>query len=287
MPGAPRASAGRRHLEDFWLRFAHQVIGLEHLHLGYWEPEDPITYQGCLAAQERYTERVLARIPSEVKSVLDVGAGLGSTSRRLQAAGLAVQAVCPDAYQQSVVEQRAAGVPLHRCRFEELRRLAAFDLVLFCESTQYIPLGGLFPVCRQQLDPHGAGYVLVADWLLRAGRSYYGGAHSEAEFLASAEREGFVLLHSEDITDRTAPTLEYLTRFHQSHLLPAYRLGHEMFELRLPKLTRWVHRLARRRMARMDQWVEHEVAARFDVDRYKESVRYRVLLLQLAARERG
>lgn len=265
---------------DFWLRFAHQVLGLQHLHLGYWSEGDALTYDNCIAAQERYTQFLIARIPDAVRSVLDVGAGLGTTSARLGAAGYTVEALSPDAYQREVFATSAPGVPFHACRFQDLAPLDRFDLILMSESSQYIGLDDLFAGCTAQLAATGPGYVLVADWFVRDGETYYGGAHGETEFFATAAKKGYRVVDRQDITDRTVPTLAYLSAVYGNHVVPAYRLGKEMLARHLPRLFGLAQRVARKRIQRLDDRVLRESLDRFDPDGFARRVRYQVVLLQ-------
>ena len=50
------------------LRFYIDVLGLEHLHYGLWDG-DPLTLDGLMAAQERYTDHLIELIGSRGCSI--------------------------------------------------------------------------------------------------------------------------------------------------------------------------------------------------------------------------
>src|SRR5438445_4338312 len=83
------------------LFFVSDVLKLKSLHYGYWD--EPLAVPGAVLglsdisrAQERYTLNLLQAIPSQVKSVLDVGCGLGDNARAMLGRGLQVTALSPD-----------------------------------------------------------------------------------------------------------------------------------------------------------------------------------------------
>ena len=74
--------------EDVMLKFFLDITGTDYLHFGMWEPGDPLELEYLQAAQERYAEHLLSLIPKGVRSILDVGCGVGGNARKMAEARL-------------------------------------------------------------------------------------------------------------------------------------------------------------------------------------------------------
>ena len=72
------------------LRFLHEVLRLEHLHYGLWEDEER-DLAGLSQAQKRFCDELVSWVPEGVRSILDVGAGIGTTSQALSREGFEVE----------------------------------------------------------------------------------------------------------------------------------------------------------------------------------------------------
>ena len=102
---------------------------------------------------------------------------------------------------------------VHECTFEEFTGTGPFDLCLFSESFQYIPLAESLPKCAALLAP--GGQVLIADcfrteayWAApRRGRSPVAGI-GWPRFRMALERSAFAVAAEEDITDAVAPSID-------------------------------------------------------------------------------
>jgi SAM-dependent methyltransferase len=203
------------------LRFYHEVVGLDHLHYGLWNGE-PLTLDGLKVAQDRFTRHLLSWIPEGVRSVLDVGCGIGSTALMLKQSGYEVEGLSPDPYHQSVFSRRV-GTPFHLSRFQEFRPLRRYDLVLMSESAQYIWLDRLFPAVGASAP---GGHLLVADYFTVNGAKGALGrsGHALDRFLAEARTAGLDLVRREDVTERVAPTLELARSWIERYLDPCLAL---------------------------------------------------------------
>ncbi|GAB6041456.1 class I SAM-dependent methyltransferase [Endothiovibrio diazotrophicus] len=166
---------------------------LHSLHYGFDPGDDNI-----LAAQRRASEFLLGRLPPPPARLLEVGVGLCATGRELLARGYDYTGVTPDATQ--VQTCAAAGLRVVHAYFERLPPAEPrYDLILFQESAQYIHPRALLVQAARLLRP--GGRVIIADEvdtrILDQARHLLGDA-------------GFELLREEDVTDRAAPTLDYL-----------------------------------------------------------------------------
>ena len=59
---------------DRALRFYRDVLGLERLHYGMWLPDDPLTMEALQAAQKRYEDFLIEKVPEGVR--VDSGCGM-------------------------------------------------------------------------------------------------------------------------------------------------------------------------------------------------------------------
>ena len=160
-------------------RFFKFAAGSEYLHYGLFESDIPADFQHLKQAQDRYLERLIELIPSEVKTILDVGAGSGKTAEVLTEHGFKVDCVSPGKMLGDLVEARLKkGSTLYRGRFEEVAIPKSYDLVLFSESFQYIPIDMAITKAMSLLKP--GGHILICDFFKRpaAGPSPVGGGHS-------------------------------------------------------------------------------------------------------------
>src|SRR6187399_1046070 len=119
---------------DFELLLLTEAVGLRSLHYGFWEEppsNEDLSFERLREAQARFTERLLAMIPPDVKSVLDVGSGVGDNSAAMLRRGLEVTALSPDKNHGKFYERlEAEGVEFHNVKFEDFPFGRSYDLVL-------------------------------------------------------------------------------------------------------------------------------------------------------------
>lgn len=257
------------------LRFYHEVLGLDHLHYGLWNG-DAFTLDGLKVAQDRFSRHLQSWIPESVRSVLDVGCGIGSTALLLRQAGFEVEGLSPDPYHREEFGRRA-GAPFHLTRFQEFQPPKRYDLVLMSESAQYIWLDRLFPAVRRTAGP--GGYLLAADYftvngcqgpLARSG-------HALEAFFEEAAAAGLTLERSEDITERVAPTLDLARSWLSSYVEPCLAVASDSFRARHPYVSRLAGLILRRRIARLRDQLQL-----VDSGEFKRHKRYLVLLFRLS-----
>lgn len=197
---------------DTGLAFIKWLTGAENLHYGLWDGLE-VTAANLRQAQDAYTSKVFALLPAGPLRILDVGGGAGETAKKLLALGHRVEIVVPSAYLAARCRETAAGAVVHECTLQDYRGQGPFDLCLFSESFQYIPLEDSLPRCLDLLAPGGT--VLIADcFRTPAFRSRKvdgpqpGGGHPEAAFRAALAGLPFDLSHDEDITASVAPSID-------------------------------------------------------------------------------
>lgn len=197
---------------DVGLAFIRWLTGAENLHYGLWTGLD-VTAGNLKAAQEAYTAKLFGYLPGGPLRILDIGGGAGETAKKLLALGHRVDIVVPSAFLAARCRENAPGATVHECTFEDFAGTGPFDLCLFSESFQYIPMAESLPKCAALLAP--GGQVVIADCFRTEaykGRHLQGpqpgGGHQLAAFRAAVEGSAFRVVTEEDITDAVAPSID-------------------------------------------------------------------------------
>ena len=202
---------------DVGLEFIRWLTGAENLHYGLWTGLE-VTAGNLRAAQEAYTAKLLGYLPPGRLRILDIGGGAGETARKLLALGHEVEIVVPSAFLAARCRDTAIGAVVHECTFEDFAGTGPFDLCLFSESFQYIPIPESLPKCAALLAP--GGQVLIADCFRTEaynGRAAQGpqpgGGHQLSHFRTVLHQSAFVVVAEEDITDAVAPSIDVEQQF--------------------------------------------------------------------------
>jgi len=202
---APAYSEFYYPLNVFMHILTHEEGAATYLHYGFFEsPNEPIA-----KAQERSTAALLERLPPPPIRLLDAGAGLGTTLRKLQALGYRVTGITPDAKQIAAIGD---GVDVRCVAFEAMPEDETFDTVIFQESSQYIDSDALFAKAAK-LTRH---VVVLDEFTVRAEEG--ASLHALDRFLAAARANGFELVEDLDVSAKAAPTIDYF-----SQRFPRYR----------------------------------------------------------------
>ncbi len=239
------------------------LFDMEDLHYGYWEPDLPVELRNMPRAQARYSEVLFADIPEGVRTILDVGCGVGTTALKLQERGYEVECIGPPGPLTELAREKLAGrIPLHECFFQDYETDKRYDLLLFSESLLFIrPLEEALAKAASLLVP--GGHMLVSDLFRRTPegqkpgpstemRSYHtdpiGGGHYLWDFEHEMSKSPFTLVRDTDMTERIAPTFDMLTEG-AAALKPAYDLLLGRFAIRHP----WITKIARK-IAKLDKY---------------------------------
>lgn len=197
---------------DVGLAFIRWLTGAENLHYGLWTGLE-VTAGNLRAAQDGYTAKLFGYLPEERLRILDIGGGAGETAKKLLALGHSVEIVVPSPFLAARCRETAQGAVVHETTFEAFQGQGPYDLCLFSESFQYIPLAESLPKCARLLAP--GGKVLIADCFRTAAyqsREVHGpqpgGGHHLSSFQAAVEGSAFTVEAEEDITGAVAPSID-------------------------------------------------------------------------------
>lgn len=197
---------------DVGLAFIRWLTGAENLHYGLWTGLE-VTAGNLRAAQDNYSAKLFGYLPEGRLRILDIGGGAGETAKKLLALGHSVEIVVPSPFLAGRCRETAKGAVVHETTFEAFTGTGPFDLCLFSESFQYIPLSESLPKCARLLAP--GGKVLIADCFRTAAyqsREVHGpqpgGGHHLSSFEAAIAASSFEAEAEEDITEAVAPSID-------------------------------------------------------------------------------
>lgn len=245
---------------DIGLSFSRWLTGRENLHYGIWDGLD-VCAGNVGAAQEAYTAKLFELLPDGPLRILDIGGGAGETAKKLVALGHDVEIVVPSAFLAERCRANAPTAVVHEAMFEDAELSGLFDLCLFSESYQYIPLDQGIPKCLTLLKPDG--HILIADCFRSEGfspdkvQATVGGGHPIQKFHAFLADQPLDLLSAEDITQSVAPSIDVEQGLFN---VVGYGMGRvdEQMAVQRPKTRSVVHWMIRRllsprKRARLDQ----------------------------------
>jgi len=213
--------------KDRALRFYYDVLGLDRLHYGMWEDNDPRTLEGVKVAQKRYEDFLVSEIQ----------------------AGFDVEGLSPDLFQQEIFEKRLPG-RFHLARFQYFKPSKDYNVLLMSESAQYIPVKQLFAKAHNCLKP--GGHLLVCDYFKNEDASGLIGksGHKLNAFMEQSRQDGFSLVSERDITRETIPTLDAARIFIEKYILTSIEIFSDKIKERKPRLFKLVMWLFRKRIAK-------------------------------------
>ncbi len=149
---------------DISLAIANLITGKENLHYGIWENLE-VSAENLGKAQEAYTEKLLNYIPQNKSlNIIDIGGGAGETAKILIKMGHKVTIVIPSPILAERAKKNTNGLAdIKICTFENYKPTEGelFDLCLFSESFQYIPLHIALRKSKSLLKKNGC--ILIAD----------------------------------------------------------------------------------------------------------------------------
>ncbi len=280
--------------KELGLVLGRQLLGIEDLHYGLWDPDLPVTVGNLATAQQRYSDLLMAQLPDPSGGpvrVMDIGCGTGHLLRQMLDRGYQVDGVIPAADLAKAVRARLVGwtgyAPrIFESRFEDIpvaECTGQYDVALFSESFQYIPLSASLPLLQKILKP--GGLLLICDFFKtehhgdgQPGDKSFGGGHDMADFYAKIAQTPFTNLMDEDITRRISPNLDLVNDVLLNKVKPASDSVGRYLRDNYPLLTKLVGWLMRKKLAKLQYKYFTGHRSREVFERYKV---YRLLTYRL------
>ena len=261
---------------DMGLALGRFFLGTEDLHFGYWQHGETPTAQNFALGQKNHSRLIMDTIPKGARRILDVGSGSGSLALKLLDAGYDVDCVIPSEYLAEAVKQKLNGKgKTHICKFEDFCCDESYDVIIFSESFQYVNIVASLEKVEKILHP--LGHLLICDFFSRdvPEKSLMGGGHSWAEFNNAMGKTNLLIFSDKDITDGTAPTVDFLDQFCQEVLKPVGSMTGKYMLSNYPKITRillWKFR------SRLNKINRRYLSGDVNGETFKKFKTYRLLL---------
>lgn len=263
------------------------LTGREHLHYGLWVDGLEPCAANLLAAQSEYTRRLTGMLPEGKLKILDVGGGAGETARELAEMGHEVEIVVPSELLAERCRRNAGNsVNVHLTKFEDFPPGGDFDVCLFSESFQYIPIGVALNNARAAIKD--GGLVLIADCFRSKAfasefsyKGMVGGGHLLSDFRTELQSSALKVVFEDDVTDLVAPSVELEQELYNMVWNSVRRIDHEVasvFPLRR-RMAAAIFRLlvSKRRRERLERRLKGQSRNAEAFCRYN-----RYLMMQLA-----
>lgn len=266
------------------LHFPILAEGLDlALHYGWFA--EPALVGDSLAelreGQAAFTAEVLKLVGPGPGRVLDVGTGRGETARALAGAGAEVVTLSPDRNQgEWLARSPHPRVAFHALRFEDFaaNSQAAFDVVLFSESSNYVALDNLL-AHSAALTSGGGSLVIAAPFLRGQSSATYRDMHSLGALRARLGQSAWRISAEHDFSENVAPTLRIGQRLVERRVVPSVRAldGYISRHGPLPlRLMGWLFQAYRRRGLAL---LERELPALLDERTFLRDVAFVFLKL--------
>ncbi len=256
----------KSYYNDIALRLAHKILGVQHLHYGFFKGSLKPTMQNLPAAQNAYVKNLISYIPAGVRTIFDVGCGTGGVASQL-VKKYNLTCLAPDPY----LTQKTAENTGHRAKtitdlYENVTDLPpeSFDMVLMSESVQYIKMDEGWALNERYVKK--GGYVLASDFFQvrkidEPGYSKSG--HPLDEYIRIAGEHGFTLKKKSDITPFTAPTMDIYQEIILDRVFPIVEAIFEFVNRRYPLLYRFLRLFLGKRVHQLKEKYSRQDAAHF------------------------
>ncbi len=223
------------------------------LHYGYFSDGLEADVSNLNEAQGRYTELIISNIPDGVKTILDVGCGAGKVAHEMVKRGYEVECVSPSKALNKHAENLLGDqAKVYSSKFEDFQTDKKYDLVLFSESFQYIPIDQSIPRALELLNE--GGHILFADFFRRdiPGKHPIGGGHEWTEWESKRPQFPVEVMLEKDITEETSKTIDIVHQLNNEVISPAWKSGFALAEDRFPWLMKVVKWKYKKKLAKME-----------------------------------
>lgn len=214
---------------DMELYFVTEILKLDSLHYGYFLTSEEPTLESIREAQATYRETLIDLIPSGVKTILDVGSGIGDLSKTLVKNGYQVTALSPELSHKKFYT--GYDIDFYNVTFEEFNTDKKFDLIIMSESAGYFALEFSLNKCKALLNNNGY-FINSGLFRKKAATLTLPIKHVAEDYIAYAEKINLAKITEIDITTNILPSLAYCWNFYLNYFIPSCEMVKTYFTYR-------------------------------------------------------
>lgn len=176
--------------------------GLDHIHYGCWENGT----KDMKAAQENiYQKKIKPMIPPGVRTILDIGGGVGGVSNQLMSDGYETLCIVPDKAIIDIGKKKFPRVPFLKSTAEQFSVPKKYDAALMVESFQYFSdKPRALSNITGQISPDGC-IIIVEEFSLVSD-----GGPKESDLMSLMESRNYYPANRIDISEQVAPSCRYI-----------------------------------------------------------------------------
>lgn len=270
----------KTYYNDIALRLANKLLGVEHLHYGFFKKNEKATIEKLPAAQETYVDNLLRMIPAKAKTVFDVGCGTGMVaSRMINEKKKQVTCLAPDPFLIEKVKENTDGqAQTITDLYENVTETPheQYDMILMSESAQYVKIEEGWQL-HQKFTKEG-GYVLISDFfkIRQLDDPYLSkSGHPLDEFMKTADKYGFKLIKQKDITENVAPTMDLYQSIILDYAFPVAEAVNEVAQRAVPRIYKILKYFLHKKVEKNYQKYQRQ-----DAETFKKYKSYYMMLFQ-------
>ena len=263
--------------EDLELMLYSKIIRNDMLHYGYFENIDiepeSISINDLENAQMKYVELIIEQILHKQKNVLDVGCGMGGLSKILMDKGINVQSLTPDNNQKNHIKNKYPELIVHHMKFEDFKTKEKFGTIINSESLQYIDLDIAFDSASNIISDNGRW--IITDYFRNDNDGINKSGHLHSDFLKSIRKNGWKIVHENDMTLNSLPTLKFANTFIDRFIKPLALFSTEKLKYK----QGWLFYLTGELRQSMSKKSQKELAA-LDPNKFIKEKKYMMYVLE-------
>tara|TARA_Y100001935_G_scaffold109894_1_gene91221 strand:+ start:1234 stop:2121 length:888 start_codon:yes stop_codon:yes gene_type:complete len=263
--------------EDLELMLYSKIIRNDMLHYGYFENIDiepeSISINDLENAQMKYVELIIEQILHKQKNVLDVGCGMGGLSKILMDKGINVQSLTPDNNQKNHISNKYPDLIVHHMKFEDFKTKEKFGTIINSESLQYIDLDIAFDSASNIISDNGRW--IITDYFRNDNDGINKSGHLHSDFLKSIRKNGWKIVHENDMTLNSLPTLKFANTFIDRFIKPLALFSTEKLKYK----QGWLFYLTGELRQSMSKKSQKELAA-LDPNKFIKEKKYMMYVLE-------
>ena len=164
---------------------------------------------------------------------------------------------------------------IHISKFENINLNNSYDLIIFSESFQYVNMEMSFPIIQKILTP--GGHLLICDFfkLNVLEKSLMGGGHLWEKFIDQISKTDLRMVSDFDMTEGSAPTIDFLDQFGQDVLSPICKMTFDYMISNYPKITKLLMWRFKKRIKKINM---RYLSGKINGESFKKFKTYRLLL---------